>query len=256
MILDHFRLDGKVALVTGATRGLGQAMAVALAEAGCDVALVGSSTRATETAELVEATGSRALTLVCDLSKASVAELADLVEQTVAGLGGLDVLVNNAGTIRRAPALEHPESDWDDVVQVNQKAVFYLAQAAAKHMVAAGGGGKIINIASLLSHQGGINVASYAASKHAVAGLTRAMSNEWAPLGINVNAIVPGYFATDNTAALRADDDRSRALLERIPAGRWGEAADLAGAAVFLASRAASYVHGELLAVDGGWLAR
>ncbi|GAB3813628.1 2-dehydro-3-deoxy-D-gluconate 5-dehydrogenase KduD [Tessaracoccus terricola] len=255
MILDHFRLDGKVALVTGATRGLGQAMAVALAEAGADVALVGSSTRATETAELVEATGRRALTLVCDLSKAPVAELAGLVESTVAGLGGLDILVNNAGTIRRAPALEHPESDWDDVVQVNQKAVFYLAQAAARVMVDAGGG-KIINTASLLSHQGGINVASYAASKHAVAGLTRAMSNEWAPLGINVNAIVPGYFATDNTAALRADDQRSRAILERIPAGRWGEAADLAGAAVFLASRAAAYVHGELLAVDGGWLAR
>lgn len=256
MILDQFRLDGKVALVTGATRGLGQAMAVALAEAGADVALVGSSARATETAAMVEATGRRALTLVCDLAGASVAELEGLVAQTVAGLGGLDVLVNNAGIIRRSPALEHPESDWDAVVQVNQKAVFFLAQAAARQMVAAGGGGKIINTASLLSHQGGIDVASYTASKSAVAGLTRAMSNEWAPLGINVNAIVPGYFATDNTAALRADEDRSAAILARIPAGRWGEAADLVGAVVFLASRAAAYVHGELLAVDGGWLAR
>lgn len=256
MILDHFSLDGKVALVTGATRGLGQAMAVALAEAGADVALVGSRSRATETAELVEAAGRRALTLVCDLARASVEELGELVAQTVAGLGGLDILVNNAGTIRRSPALEHPESDWDDVVQVNQKAVFFLAQAAARVMIEAGEGGRIINTASLLSHQGGINVASYTASKHAVAGLTRAMSNEWAPLGINVNAIVPGYFATDNTAALRADDDRSRAILERIPAGRWGEASDLSGAAVFLASRASAYVHGTLLAVDGGWLAR
>lgn len=256
MILDQFSLDGKVALVTGATRGLGQAMAVALAEAGADVALVGSSSRATETAELVEAAGRRALTLVCDLASASVEELGDLVAQTVTGLDGLDILVNNAGTIRRSPALEHPESDWDDVVQVNQKTVFFLAQAAARVMIEAGEGGRIINTASLLSHQGGINVASYTASKHAVAGLTRAMSNEWAPLGINVNAIVPGYFATDNTAALRADDDRSRAILERIPAGRWGEASDLAGAAVFLASRASAYVHGTLLAVDGGWLAR
>lgn len=256
MILDDFSLDGKVALVTGATRGLGQAMAVALAEAGADVALVGSTSPADATAEKIRALGRRALTLTCDLSQAPVAELAGLVDATVAEFGRIDILVNNAGIIRRTPALEFSESDWDDVIQVNQKAVFFLAQAAARAMVEGGAGGKIINTASLLSFQGGINVPSYTASKSAVAGLTHAMANEWASRGINVNAIAPGYFATDNTAQLRADEDRSRSIVERIPAGRWGDAEDLGGAVVFLASNASSYVHGTLLAVDGGWLGR
>ena len=256
MILDDFSLDGKVALVTGATRGLGQAMAVALAEAGADVALVGSSKPAEATADKIHALGRKTLTLTCDLSAASVAELAKLVDDVVAEFGRIDILVNNAGIIRRTPAMDFSETDWDDVIQVNQKAVFFLAQAAAQAMKASGEGGKIINTASLLSHQGGINVPSYTASKSAVAGLTHAMANEWASLGINVNAIVPGYFATDNTAQLRADEDRSASIVERIPAGRWGDAEDLGGAIVFLASKASSYVHGTLLAVDGGWLGR
>lgn len=256
MILDEFALDGKVALVTGATRGLGQAMAVALAEAGADVALLGSTAHATQTAALVEATGRRAVTLVSDLATATVVELGELVDEVVAGLGRLDILVNNAGIIRRTPAVEFSEADWDEVIQVNQKAVFFLAQAAARAMIAGGEGGKIINTASLLSHQGGILVPSYTAAKSAVAGLTRAMANEWAAKGINVNAIVPGYFATDNTAALRADPERSAAILARIPAERWGEPEDLKGIVVFLASPACDYVHGALLPVDGGWLAR
>lgn len=255
MILDSFRLDERVALVTGATRGLGQAMAEALAEAGADVALVGSSSPPDATAAVVRGLGRRASTLVCDLATAGPDELQGLVGRVVDEFGRLDILVNNAGIIRRAPALELGEADWDDVVQVNQKSAFFLAQAAGRVMAEASGG-RIINTASLLSHQGGINVASYTASKHAVAGLTRALANEWAPLGINVNAIVPGYFATDNTAALRADPERSRSILERIPAGRWGEADDLKGAALFLASPASAYVTGTLLAVDGGWLAR
>lgn len=255
MILDAFKLEGRTALVTGSTRGLGQSIAVALAEAGADVALVGSTTPPDETARMVHSLGRRALPLVCDLSLAGPAELQSLVDETTAQWGRIDILVNNAGIIRRAPALEFTERDWDDVVNVNQRALFFLAQAAGRAMTATGGG-RIINIASLLSHQGGINVASYTASKHAVAGLTKALANEWAPLGINVNAIVPGYFSTDNTAALRADADRSDAILQRIPAGRWGDPTDLQGAAVFLASPASSYVHGSLIAVDGGWLAR
>ncbi|MDO5737196.1 MAG: 2-dehydro-3-deoxy-D-gluconate 5-dehydrogenase KduD [Propionibacteriaceae bacterium] len=256
MILEDFSLDGKVALVTGATRGLGQAMAIALAEAGADVALVGSSKPADDTAGKIHALGRRTLSLTCDLSKASVADLAKLVDDVVAEFGRIDILVNNAGIIRRTPAKDFSETDWDDVIQVNQKAVFFLAQAAANAMLTGGQGGKIINTASLLSFQGGINVPSYTASKSAVAGLTHAMANEWASQGINVNAIVPGYFSTDNTAQLRADEDRSNSILERIPAGRWGDAEDLAGAVVFLASKASSYVHGTLLAVDGGWLGR
>ena len=256
MILEDFSLAGKVALVTGATRGLGQAMAVALAEAGADVALVGSSQPADETAARIHALGRRTQLLTCDLSRASVAELKTLVEDVVSEFGRIDILVNNAGIIRRTPAKDFSETDWDDVIQVNQKAVFFLAQAAANAMMASGEGGKIINTASLLSFQGGINVPSYTASKSAVAGLTHAMANEWASQGINVNAIVPGYFATDNTTQLRADEDRSRSIVERIPAGRWGDATDLGGAVVFLASRASAYVHGTLLAVDGGWLGR
>lgn len=256
MILDDFQLGGKVALVTGATRGLGRAMAVALAEAGADVALLGSREPATETARAVEATGRRALNLVQDLALASVADLGALVDDVVRELGRIDILVNNAGIIRRTAAVDFSEKDWDDVIQVNQKAVFFLSQAAARAMIARGDGGRIINTASLLSHQGGILIPSYTASKSAVAGLTRAMANEWAPHGITVNAIVPGYFNTDNTAALRADERRYNSILERIPAGRWGNPEDLAGAAVFLASPASRYVTGHLLAVDGGWLAR
>ena len=254
MILNRFSLDGQVALVTGASRGLGQAMALALAEAGADVAVTATAAPV-ETAAGITATGRRTLPLSCDLGTASVADLDELINRTVAEFGRLDILVNNAGIIRRAPALWFSESDWDQVVQINQKAAFFLAQAAARQM-ASNGGGRIINTASLLSFQGGVRVPSYTASKSAVAGLTRAMANEWAPLGINVNAIVPGYIATDNTAELRTDEDRSRSILERIPAGRWGVADDLAGPVVFLASPAAAYVHGHLLAVDGGWLAR
>lgn len=251
---DLFRLDQKVALVTGASRGLGQAMAITLAHAGADVVLTASSP-SDETAAAVRAAGRQAHILTTDLGTATIADLEGLVAETTAVFGRIDILVNNAGIIRRAPALEVTEADWDDVIQINQKAAFFLAQAAARRMTATGGG-RIINTASLLSFQGGISVPSYTASKSALAGLTRAMANEWAQHSINVNAIVPGYFATDNTAPLRADDDRSRAILERIPAGRWGVPADIAGAVVFLASPAAAYVHGHLLAVDGGWLAR
>ncbi|WP_404429905.1 2-dehydro-3-deoxy-D-gluconate 5-dehydrogenase KduD [Microbacterium lacus] len=254
MILDQFRLDGRAALVTGASRGLGQAMAIALAEAGADVVLV-ASTSSAETAEQIHRLGRRAHTISADLSTATVADLESIVAHAVKAHGRLDILVNNAGIIRRAPALTFSEQDWDDVIQINQKAAFFLAQAAARRMTTTDGG-RIINIASLLSYQGGVTVPSYAASKSAIAGLTRAMANEWAVDGINVNAIVPGYFATDNTAPLREDPDRSEAILQRIPAGRWGSPGDLAGAVVFLASPAASYVHGHLLAVDGGWLAR
>lgn len=253
-ILDLFRLDGKVALVTGVGRGLGQAMALALAEAGADVAGLYQNYYA-ETQARVEALGRRFLPLHCDLQQATVAELRDAVDQVVRGLGRLDILVNNAGTTRRAPALEFDERDWDLVIQVNLKALFFLSQAAARVMVEQGGG-KIINIASMLSYQGGILIPAYTAAKSGVAGLTRALANEWAASGVNVNAIAPGYMATDNTAPLRADPVRNEAILARIPAGDWGEANDLQGAVVYLASEASRYVHGSLLAVDGGWLAR
>lgn len=254
MILDDFRLDGRVALVTGANRGLGQAVAVALAEAGADVALTCRGD-ASETAARIAELGRRTATVPCDLATASVADLNGVVADVVATLGRLDVLVNNAGIIRRAPALEFTEADWDDVMQVNLKAAFFLSQAAAGVMAPAGGGA-IINIASLLSFQGGVFVPSYTSAKAGIAGLTKALANEWAPLGINVNAIAPGYMTTDNTEALRADKQRFAAISERIPAGRWGAPGDLAGAAVFLASPAASYVHGTILTVDGGWMAR
>ncbi|NLF12250.1 MAG: 2-dehydro-3-deoxy-D-gluconate 5-dehydrogenase KduD [Anaerolineaceae bacterium] len=253
-MLDLFRLDGKVALVTGVGRGLGQAMALALAEAGADVAGLYQNYYA-ETQARVEALGRRFLPLHCDLQQATVAELRDAVDQVVRGLGRLDILVNNAGTTRRAPALEFDERDWDLVIQVNLKALFFLSQAAARVMVEQGGG-KIINIASMLSYQGGILIPAYTAAKSGVAGLTRALANEWAASGVNVNAIAPGYMATDNTAPLRADPVRNEAILARIPAGDWGEANDLQGAVVYLASEASRYVHGSLLAVDGGWLAR
>lgn len=250
--MSAFDLSGRVAVVTGANTGIGQAIAVALAAAGADVALVGRSP-ATETAARIEALGRRALPVAADLS--SIAPVGDIVAQAVAGLGGLDILINNAGIIRRADAVDFSEADWDAVIDTNLKSVFFLCQAAGRHMIAQGSG-KIINIASMLSFQGGIRVPSYTASKSGIAGLTRLLANEWAARGVNVNAIAPGYIATNNTAALQADEARNRSILERIPAGRWGAADDLGGAAVFLASRASDYVNGHILAVDGGWLAR
>lgn len=254
MILDLFKLDGKVALVTGAGRGLGQAMAVALAEAGADVAGLGSGSLE-DTATQVESLGRRFLPLKVDLLKASAKDLTRVIEQVAAGLGGLDILVNNAGTIRRAPVLEFSEQDWDDVMQVNLKATFLLSQAAARSMVEKRKG-KIINIASMLSFQGGIRVASYTAAKSGVAGITRLMANELAPKGLNVNAIAPGYMATDLTATMQVDPERAPAIIDRIPAGRWGEPSDLMGAVVFLASAASDYMNGAIVPVDGGWLNR
>ena len=247
-----FDLTGRVALVTGANTGIGQGLAIALAEAGADVALVGR-TPADETAEKVRALGRRAAIVGADLS--TIAPVQRVVDQTLSELGGLDILVNNAGIIRRSDALEFSEDDWDAVVDTNLKSVFFLCQAAAKPMVQQGKG-KIINIASMLSFQGGIRVPSYTASKSGVAGLTKLLANEWAAKGINVNAIAPGYIATNNTAALQADEERNRQIMERIPSARWGQPSDLAGAVVFLASDASNYVQGHILAVDGGWLAR
>lgn len=248
-----FSLEAKVAVVTGANTGLGQAMAVALAQAGARVALVGRSSP-DETEALIQRGGGEAAVVMADLSKADVATT--VIEQSEKALGPVDVLVNNAGIIRREDALEFTENDWDDVLSTNLKVPFFLAQAAAKSMVTGERSGKIINVASLLSLQGGIRVASYTASKSGLAGLTRLLANEWASKGINVNAIVPGYFATNNTEALRNDADRNRQILERIPAGRWGDPGDLGGAAVFLSSRASDYVHGALIPVDGGWMGR
>lgn len=254
MILDQFRLDDKVALVTGAGRGLGQAMAVALAEAGADIAGLGSGSLE-NTATRVRALGRRFLSLKVNLLEAQAKDLNEVVARVVAELGGLDILVNNAGIIRRTPVLEFSERDWDDVIQVNLKAVFLLSQAAGRVMVEHGKG-KIINVASVLSFQGGIRVPAYTASKSGVAGITRLMANELAAKGLNINAIAPGYMTTDNTAQLRADADRAPSILARIPAGRWGEPADLMGAVVFLASPASDYVNGTILPVDGGWLTR
>ena len=251
-MLDLFNLAGRTALVTGANTGLGQGIAVALAQAGADIVAAGRSPAA-DTAARVQALGRRFLDVRADLS--STRPVREVVDAAVGLNGRLDIVVNNAGIIRRADSLDVEEADWDAVIATNLKSPFFLAQAAARHM-AANGGGKIINIASLLSFQGGIRVPAYAASKSAIAGLTRALANEWAAQGINVNAIAPGYFDTNNTAALRADPVREPAILARIPAGRWGQPQDLGGAAVFLASRASDYVHGVVLPVDGGWLAR
>ncbi len=242
-----------MALVTGAGRGLGRGVALGLAEAGADVVLAGVS-GTDETARLARELGRRVIQVQADLRERAAAPR--LVAAAVEAFGRLDILVNNAGIIRRAPALEFTERDWDEVIQVNQSAVFFLSQAAARQFVAQGGGGKIINIASMLSYQGGIRVASYTASKSAVLGLTRILANELAPHRIQVNAIAPGYMATDNTAPLRADPARSAEILGRIPAGRWGTPEDLRGAVVFLASAASDYVTGCALPVDGGWLAR
>jgi 2-deoxy-D-gluconate 3-dehydrogenase len=254
VILDSFRLDGKVAVVTGSTRGLGQSAAVALAEAGADLALIDRRV-ANETAQRVKDFDRRVHTIELDLIHATPVQLGDAIQSVVDTLGRIDILVNNAGIIRRAPLLEHQAADWDDVLAINLDAVFHLSQAAAKQFVAQGGG-KIINVASMLSFQGGILVPGYTASKHAVAGLTKAFANELAVHGVNVNAIAPGYMATDNTAQIRSDEAREKAILDRIPAGRWGTPADLQGPFVFLASAASNYLNGAIIPVDGGWLVR
>ena len=253
MVLDSFQLQGKVAIVTGCNTGLGQGMARALAQAGCDIVGVNVS-EPEETRKEVEALGRRFLDLRANLSDISCIE--GLVNEARSLTGRVDILVNNAGIIRREDAIKFSEKDWDDVMDLNLKTVFFFSQAVARSYMAQGTGGKIINVASMLSFQGGVRVPSYTASKSGVMGITRLMANEWAQHGINVNAIAPGYMATNNTAPLRADEGRSAAILERIPAGRWGTPDDLAGPVVFLASKASDYVNGYTVAVDGGWLAR
>jgi 2-deoxy-D-gluconate 3-dehydrogenase len=253
--LDLFRLDGKVALVTGASRGLGRGIATALASAGADVVVHSSETPAADTAAEIEAaTGRRAQALAANLVDRDATDR--LIAAALAAFGQIDILVNNAGIIRREPAAEHGDEIWDEVLEVNLSSVFRLSRAVGRQMLERGTGGKIINLASMLSFQGGITVPSYAAAKGGLVQLTKALANEWAAHGINVNAIAPGYFETDNTRALRADAARFRAITDRIPAGKWGTPHDLAGAAIFLASRASDYVHGHVLVVDGGWLSR
>jgi 2-dehydro-3-deoxy-D-gluconate 5-dehydrogenase len=254
-VLDDFSLDGKVALVTGAARGLGQGIALGLAEAGADIAVL-DIVSVDETGDLVQNEGRRFHAMNVDLLESDARLAAEIVEECLTELGRLDILVNNAGIIRRAPALEFGEDDWEAVIKINLSAAFYLSQAAARHFVEEGRGGRIINTASVLSYEGGMIVPSYSASKAGIANLTRALANEWAPMGINVNAIAPSYFTTELTSALREDEERGTALLARLPAGRFGEPEDLKGAVVFLASDAANYVHGTILPVDGGWLAR
>lgn len=252
-IIDTFRLDGKVAVVTGANTGLGQGMSVALAQAGAKV--VGVARRSCEdTKKLIEADGGEFAEVIADLSDMSAIDV--IMNGALAAFGKVDIIVNNAGLIKRNDAIDFTEDEWDSVIQVNQKMVFFLSQAFAKQYIKQGHGGKIININSMLSYQGGIRVPSYTASKSAAMGLTKAMCNEWACHNINVNAIAPGYMATNNTAQLRSDSDRSEAIIDRIPAGRWGTPDDMKGAVVFLASAASDYVNGFTLAVDGGWLAR
>jgi 2-dehydro-3-deoxy-D-gluconate 5-dehydrogenase len=254
MANDLFRLDGKNALVTGSHRGLGAGIALALAEAGANVGCHGRDPKPGSAFREIEKLGRKTFYLAADLADAGACE--KLMEKTVNEFGSIDILVNNAGIIRRAAAEEYSERDWGAVMAVNLTAAFRLSQLAGQQMLRRGAGGKIVNIASVLSFQGGIRVPAYAASKGGIAQLTKAFANEWASRGINVNAMAPGYMATDNTEALRDDPIRSRQILERIPAGRWGEPRDLAGAAVFLCSQASDYVHGHVLVVDGGWLAR
>ncbi len=248
-----FDLTGRAALVTGANTGIGQGIALALAQAGARVVAAGRSDMS-ETLALIAEAGGTGHALHADLQQHGIAER--LMAEAAALAGPLDILVNNAGIIRRADALDFSESDWDEVMNVNLKANFFLAQAFAKAALSAGRTGRIVNIASLLSFQGGIRVASYTASKSGLAGLTKLLACEWAAKGINVNAIAPGYVESNNTEALRADPDRNSAILSRIPAGRWGKPSDIGGAAVFLASDAAAYMHGAVIPVDGGWLAR
>jgi 2-deoxy-D-gluconate 3-dehydrogenase len=253
MILDRFKLDGKVAVVTGANTGLGQGMCVALAQAGAKVAGVARRS-CEETQKLIEANGGEFLEIIADLSSTEPVER--ILDEAVTTFGRVDILVNNAGIIIREDAINYTEEDWAKVIMTNQTVVFFLSQAFAKQYVKQGDGGKIINVASMLSYQGGIRVPSYTASKSAILGLTRALANEWAKYNININAIAPGYMATNNTNQLRSDEQRSSEILDRIPAGRWGTPDDMMGAVVFLSSDAASYVNGFTVAVDGGWLAR
>ncbi len=253
MVLDDFRLDGRVATITGANRGLGLGIAAALAQAGADVVSVQRSSDSAQTRQVVEAAGRRFLPVIIDAGAPDAATVA--LTATLAAFGGADILINNAGVQRRSKAEDFPAADWDLVLNVNLNAVFRFAQAYGRHMLAHGGG-KIINIASVISLQGGYTIAAYSAAKHGVAGITQSLCNEWAGRGINVNAIAPGYMATEMNTALIADPERSAQIGARIPAGRWGQPADIGGAAVFLASRAADYIHGQMLAIDGGWLAR
>ena len=252
-ILDKFKLEDKVAIVTGASRGLGQAMAVGLAEAGADLVLVARS-KMDETEKRINATGQKCIQVQADL--ASIDPVQDIINKAINKFGHIDILINNAGIIRRSPITEFTMEDWDDVMNVNLRTLFYLSQQVAKKMIDQGQGGKIINIASMLSYEGGILVPSYTASKSGVMGLTRIMGNELAKYNINCNAIAPGYMATDNTAPLREDPERNEAIVKRIPEGRWGDPEDLQGAAVFLASEASDYMQGYTVAVDGGWLSR
>jgi 2-deoxy-D-gluconate 3-dehydrogenase len=254
MILEQFSLKGKVAIVTGASRGLGQGMAIGLAEAGAAIVGVASGDMSATQKE-VETIGGKFVPVQADL-KETTKVIPGIIEKTLESFGRIDILVNNAGIIRRQPTLEFSEEYWDEVMNINLKSAFFLAQAVANQFIKQGTGGKIINIASLLSFQGGILVPSYAASKHGIAGITKTMCNEWAKYNINVNAIAPGYMATDNTAPIRADEKRNQSILERIPVGRWGNNRDLNGAVVFLASDASAYMNGHVLVVDGGWLAR
>ncbi len=254
MILDKFSLEGKIALVTGASRGLGKAMAIALAEAGADVACHSREQGgAAETILAISSIGRKAIETIGDMADHETPN--QLISEVLANFGRIDILVNNAGMIRRAPAVEFPEEEWSTVIDVNLSSVFRTCKAAGKYMIEQGSG-KIVNIASLLSFQGGITVPAYTASKSGVAGLTKAFANEWAQHNVNVNAIAPGYMETDNTAALRADETRNRQIMERIPAGRWGKSDDLSGAVVFLSSSASDYMQGHVLVVDGGWMAR
>ncbi|TFG83025.1 MAG: 2-dehydro-3-deoxy-D-gluconate 5-dehydrogenase KduD [Spirochaetales bacterium] len=253
-ILDSFKLDGKTAIVTGCGRGLGQGMSIALAEAGADIFGVGYRADANETKARVEATGRKFEYMQADLQ--SIEPVHAIFEKTIASFGHVDILVNNAGIIKRNDSIDFTEKDWDDVMNVNLKTVFFMCQTAARHYIAQKSGGKIINIASILSFQGGIRVPAYTAAKGGIKGITMLMANEWAKYGINTNSIAPGYMETDITAKLRADANRNAAILERIPAARWGEARDLGGAVVFLASSASDYVNGFTIAVDGGWLGR
>lgn len=248
-----FNLNGKVAIVTGTSRGLGKAMAIALAKAGANIVGVGVSDMS-ETKEEIQKIGRQFLEIKADLTNTKSVD--KIVSETVKKFGGIDILVNNSGTIRREDAINYKEKDWDDILNLNLKTLFFLSQKVAKQFMKQETGGKIINIASMLSFQGGIRVPAYTASKSGVMGLTKALANEWAKYNINVNAIAPGYMATDNTKQIREDEKRSQEILDRIPSGRWGTPEDLAGAVVFLASKASDYVNGHILAVDGGWLAR
>ena len=254
-ILEKFRLDGKVAVVTGGNRGIGLAIATGLAEAGADVVNISRGEVAPELQAIVEGLGQRFLHVRRDMGDVDSAESQTIIDHVTNQMGRVDILVNNAGIGRRHTAFNYPEADWQQTMQVNLNAVFYLSQAAAKQMRTLGGG-KIINIASVLSFQGGMTIAAYAAAKHGVAGMTKALANEWAPHNINVNAIAPGYFRTDLTEALEKDKVRNAAILERVPVDRWGDPAELQGIALLMASEAGRYMHGSVVSVDGGWMAR